>query len=134
MFVNGNFGRLNGVRLRQAAQVWDGGAVLLVGCLAASWRYLDDARLVNDASASITLLYDSNDPRAVRGASRRRVVTLHLRAKLSRLLPRKTHQQSTWRDGDERGHTGQNLLVIYSGAKKKFFFLKSVEVKEMVIF
>lgn len=115
-----DFGRQNGVGLRQAAaQVRVGGAVLLVRRLAAPRRHLDDARLVDDASAAVAFLHDSDDPRAVGGASCRRVVTLHLRTKLSRLLPRKTHQQSTWGGGDERGQTGQHLLVIYSEAKKK---------------
>lgn len=89
------------VGLRQVgAQVRVGGAVVLVGRLASSRRHLDDARLVDDAGAAVALLHDSDDPRAVRGAARHRVVALHLRTKLGCLLPGKTHQKSTWRGGD----------------------------------
>lgn len=100
--------------LRQtAAQVRVGGAVVLIGRLAPSRRHLDDARLVDDAGAAVALLYDSDDPRTVGGVARRRAVTLHLGTELGCLLPGETHQQSTWRDGDGRGHEGQHLHSTY---------------------
>ncbi len=82
-----------------------GGADVLICCLASSWWNLNNARLVNDASTAVAFLYDSDDPRSARRplTSSSGALTLHLRAKLGRLLSGQTHQQPAWREGEEEG-------------------------------
>lgn len=91
-----------------------GGAVFLICCLAPSWWHLNDARLVDDTSAAVALLHDSNNPGSTRRtqASCCRVLALHLCTELGCLLPGQADQQATWRVGQEEGCKAVTIYVL----------------------
>lgn len=95
-----------------------GGAVVLIGCLASSWWNLNNAGLVDDASAAVTFLYNPDDPCSARRplTSSSGALTLHLRAKLGRLLSGQTHQQPAWKEEEKDRVQGSNtgVLMIYT--------------------